>query len=250
MTYVLVLLLALLIGVVAGLRALTAPAVVAWAGGARLDRPGRHVGAVGGHPITVTVLTILALGELVTDQLPKTPSRRVPHAVRRTARHRRVRRRGDRHGRRAEPDGVGRGRRDRRGVIGAVLGTLGGARRADGWSPPTADTTCRSRWSRTPSRSSAGSRSSRWRRSSECATAHKQIRCDHRRRRPGGSATGRPADRRRADRRGDRAQTGRRHLRQQRLHPDQDAGGQRARRAHGPPRRRIRHRHRRCHAST
>ena len=32
MTYFLVLLLALLIGVVAGLRALTAPAVVAWAG--------------------------------------------------------------------------------------------------------------------------------------------------------------------------------------------------------------------------
>ena len=30
------------------------------------------------HPITVTVLTILLLGELVTDQLPKTPSRKVP----------------------------------------------------------------------------------------------------------------------------------------------------------------------------
>ena len=31
-----------------------------------------------GHPITVAVLTILAVGELVTDQLPKTPSRRSP----------------------------------------------------------------------------------------------------------------------------------------------------------------------------
>ena len=31
-----------------------------------------------GHPITVTVLTILALGELVTDKLPKTPSRKIP----------------------------------------------------------------------------------------------------------------------------------------------------------------------------
>ena len=31
-----------------------------------------------GHPITVAVLTVLAVGELVTDQLPKTPSRLVP----------------------------------------------------------------------------------------------------------------------------------------------------------------------------
>ncbi len=29
------------------------------------------------HPITVTVLTILLVAELVTDQLPKTPSRKV-----------------------------------------------------------------------------------------------------------------------------------------------------------------------------
>jgi uncharacterized membrane protein len=78
MTFFLVLLLALLIGVVAGLRALTAPAVVAW--GAVLD----WISLDGTwaqwmtHPITVTVLTILALGELVTDQLPSTPSRRVP----------------------------------------------------------------------------------------------------------------------------------------------------------------------------
>ena len=47
MTYFLVLLLALLIGVVAGLRALTAPAVVAWAGAARLDQPRRHMGCSG-----------------------------------------------------------------------------------------------------------------------------------------------------------------------------------------------------------
>jgi uncharacterized membrane protein len=31
-----------------------------------------------GHPITVTVLTILLVVELVTDQLPSTPSRTVP----------------------------------------------------------------------------------------------------------------------------------------------------------------------------
>ncbi len=78
MTYFLVLLFALLIGVVAGLRALTAPAVVAWAGALgwlNLDGTWAHWMA---HPITVTVLTILALGELVTDQLPSTPSRKVP----------------------------------------------------------------------------------------------------------------------------------------------------------------------------
>jgi uncharacterized membrane protein len=78
MTYFLVLLMALLIGVVAGLRALTAPAVVAWAaafGWISLDGTWAQWVA---HPITITVLTILALGELVTDQLPSTPSRRVP----------------------------------------------------------------------------------------------------------------------------------------------------------------------------
>jgi len=78
MTYFLVLLFALLIGVVAGLRALSAPAVVAWGavlGWISLDGTWAQWVA---HPITVTVLTILALGELVTDQLPSTPSRRVP----------------------------------------------------------------------------------------------------------------------------------------------------------------------------
>ena len=76
MTQVLVILLALLIGVIAGLRALTAPAVVAW--GAFLgwiDVDGKWSEWVA-HPITVTVLTIFLLIELVTDQLPKTPSRK------------------------------------------------------------------------------------------------------------------------------------------------------------------------------
>ncbi|MDA2890483.1 DUF4126 family protein [Mycolicibacterium sp. BiH015] len=78
MTQVLALVLALLIGVIAGSRAMTAPAVVAW--GAMLgwidvtDKWSEWVA----HPITVTVLTILLVGELITDQLPKTPSRKVP----------------------------------------------------------------------------------------------------------------------------------------------------------------------------
>ncbi|MDA4107918.1 DUF4126 family protein [Mycolicibacterium holsaticum] len=76
MTHALVLLLALLIGVIAGLRAFTAPAVVSW--GAVLgwidldDKWSEWMG----HPITVTLLTIFLLVELVTDQLPRTPSRK------------------------------------------------------------------------------------------------------------------------------------------------------------------------------
>ncbi|AFM17870.1 putative membrane protein [Mycolicibacterium chubuense NBB4] len=77
MTHALVLLLALAIGVIAGLRALTAPAVVAW--GAFLgwiDLDGKWSQWVA-HPITVIVLSILLVVELITDQLPKTPSRKV-----------------------------------------------------------------------------------------------------------------------------------------------------------------------------
>ena len=78
MTHALVLLMALLIGVVAGLRSLTAPAVVAWAA---------FLGWINLHStwaswvaniITVIVLTVLAVGELVTDKLPKTPARTAP----------------------------------------------------------------------------------------------------------------------------------------------------------------------------
>ena len=71
-------LLALLIGVVAGLRAMTAPAAVAW--GAYLGWlpvAGTWAGFMG-HWIAVAIFTVLALAELVTDQLPSTPSRKVP----------------------------------------------------------------------------------------------------------------------------------------------------------------------------
>ncbi|HEX4784190.1 MAG TPA: DUF4126 family protein [Candidatus Sulfotelmatobacter sp.] len=71
----LALFLALVIGVVAGLRSMTAPAVVAWAAylgwinihGSPLEFMG-SVWAVG-------IFTLLAVGELVTDKLPTTPSR-------------------------------------------------------------------------------------------------------------------------------------------------------------------------------
>jgi uncharacterized membrane protein len=70
--------LALLIGVDAGLRAMTAPAAVAW--GAYLGwlpLSGTWAGFMG-HWIAVAVFSVLALAELVTDQLPSTPSRKVP----------------------------------------------------------------------------------------------------------------------------------------------------------------------------
>lgn len=112
---------ALLIGIVAGLRAMTAPAAVAW--GAYLGwlpLAGTWASFMG-HWITVAIFTALALVELVTDQLPSTPSRKVPQqfgarivmgafcgAVLGTAGG-------------AMVGGLAAG------VIGAILGTLGGA---------------------------------------------------------------------------------------------------------------------------
>ena len=71
-------LLALLIGVVAGLRTMTAPAAVAWATYlGRLDLGGTWFAFIGNVWVR-WILTALALIELVTDQLPSTPSRTVP----------------------------------------------------------------------------------------------------------------------------------------------------------------------------
>jgi len=71
-------LLALLIGVVAGLRAMTAPAAVSWAAHLGALHLGGTWLAFLGNVVVAWVLTALALGELITDQLPKTPSRKVP----------------------------------------------------------------------------------------------------------------------------------------------------------------------------
>lgn len=76
MSQVLLLLLALGIGVVAGLRALTPPAVVAWAAYLGWIDLADTWASWLGQPITVGLLSLLALIELVTDQLPKTPSRK------------------------------------------------------------------------------------------------------------------------------------------------------------------------------
>src|SRR5260370_8374971 len=70
--------LAFLIGVIAGLRSMTAPAVVSWAA---------HLGwlhlentplAFLGSRYVPCILSVLAIGELIADKLPKTPSRKTP----------------------------------------------------------------------------------------------------------------------------------------------------------------------------
>ena len=75
MPLTLLLVLVLLLGVVAGLRAMTAPAVVCW---------GAHLGwlSLSHSPlsfltskISLVIFTLLALGELIGDKLPQTPSR-------------------------------------------------------------------------------------------------------------------------------------------------------------------------------
>ena len=73
-----VLLLAFAIGVVAGLRALTAPAAVAWA--AHRQWFNLHNTSLGfmGSTAAVIIFTLLAIAELITDQLPSTPSRTAP----------------------------------------------------------------------------------------------------------------------------------------------------------------------------
>lgn len=69
---------AILIGVVAGLRAMTPLAAISWAGYLGwIDFSGTQVSFIG-HILTALILTLVAIAELVSDQLPNTPSRKVP----------------------------------------------------------------------------------------------------------------------------------------------------------------------------
>jgi uncharacterized membrane protein len=69
------LLLAFAVGVVTGLRSITAPAVVAWAAHCGwLNLAGSPLSFIG-STIAVVILTLGALGEFVADKLPRTPSR-------------------------------------------------------------------------------------------------------------------------------------------------------------------------------
>ncbi|MBO9198001.1 DUF4126 domain-containing protein [Rhizobium sp. 16-449-1b] len=70
--------LAFLIGIIAGLRALTAPAAVAWGAALGWFDVSQTPLAFMGYRWTPWIFTLLALVELVTDQLPSTPSRKVP----------------------------------------------------------------------------------------------------------------------------------------------------------------------------
>lgn len=70
--------LALLIGIIAGLRAMIAPAAIAFAAQHGLLNLSGTWLAFLGYRWTPWIFLILAIGELVTDQLPTTPSRKVP----------------------------------------------------------------------------------------------------------------------------------------------------------------------------
>jgi uncharacterized membrane protein len=70
--------LAFLIGIVAGLRTLTAPAAISWAAYLGWLHLGGTWLAFLGYAWTPWVLSLLALAEFVADQLPSTASRTVP----------------------------------------------------------------------------------------------------------------------------------------------------------------------------
>jgi uncharacterized membrane protein len=66
---------ALGIGLVAGLRSLTAPTAISWA--ARLGCLNLHSSPLAfmGSTVAVAIFSLLAIGELIADKMPKTPSR-------------------------------------------------------------------------------------------------------------------------------------------------------------------------------
>jgi uncharacterized membrane protein len=117
MTY----LVALLIGVVAGLRSLTAPALVSWAARVgRLPLGGTWLAFLG-YRWTPWIFALLAVAELVIDQLPSTPSRTAPRGF--TVRIITGALSGGAVGASAGAAVGGLVA----GVVGAVLGTLGGS---------------------------------------------------------------------------------------------------------------------------
>jgi uncharacterized membrane protein len=72
------LILSFLIGVIAGLRAMIAPAAVSWAAYLGAIHLGDSWLAFMGYRFTPWIFSLMAMGELITDQLPNTPSRKVP----------------------------------------------------------------------------------------------------------------------------------------------------------------------------
>jgi len=72
------LLCAFVMGMVAGLRSMTAPAVVSWFARMGTLAVGGTALAFMGFRYTPIIFTALALGEIVNDKLPRTPSRKAP----------------------------------------------------------------------------------------------------------------------------------------------------------------------------
>jgi uncharacterized membrane protein len=70
--------LAILIGIIAGLRAVMPLAAISWGAWLGWIDLSATPFAFMGHIIAVIILTLLAIAELVSDQLPNTPSRKVP----------------------------------------------------------------------------------------------------------------------------------------------------------------------------
>jgi len=115
------LILSLLIGIVAGLRAMMAPAAISWAAACGLLALEGSWLAFLGWRFTPWIFSLLAIAELVTDKLPSTASRKVPpqFAARLIS-----------GGLSGAAIGVGAGSWPiglALGVAGALIGTLGGA---------------------------------------------------------------------------------------------------------------------------
>ena len=125
-----VLILAFLVGVVAGLRALTPLAVISWAahlGGVPLQ--GTRLAFLG-FVVTPYIFAVLVIAELIGDKLPQTPSRKaaMPFVVRIVS---------------GAMCGAALGTPSRTSIGGLVAGVLGAVAgdlrrlRAPGWSKPS-----------------------------------------------------------------------------------------------------------------
>lgn len=69
---------AFLLGCIAGLRAMTAPTAVSWAASLGILKLTGTPLAFLGATFTPWIASVIALGELINDKLPNTPSRKVP----------------------------------------------------------------------------------------------------------------------------------------------------------------------------
>ncbi len=72
------LLCAFLVGIVSGLRTFTAPAVASWFARRGSLAVANSPLAFMGFKYAPIILTVLAIGEIINDKLPKTPSRKTP----------------------------------------------------------------------------------------------------------------------------------------------------------------------------